>query len=90
MDRCNSREKLLLQYKKYSNFWSILSDRDVLLSILFYSIHSLSQSGYDGLLPNVLVNHKSMGGFEFETKSIGFVQMMSSPMAFTPSNHFSL
>ena len=28
-----------------------------------------------------------MGGFEFETKSIGFVQMMSSPMALTPSKY---
>lgn len=81
----NSREQLLLQYKKYSNIWSILGDRDVLISVVLYSLHTFSQQGFDALFPNVLVNRKSMGGFEFDTKSISFITMVSSVMSFTPS-----
>ena len=60
MEGYNSREQLLIQYKKYSSIWSIFTDRDVLIAVL-------------------------MGGFEFETKSISFITLISSPMSFTPS-----
>ena len=85
MEGYSSREQLLLQYKKYSSYGSILKDRDVLLSILIYSVHTFLQMAYDGLLPNVWVNHKDVGGFEFETQSIGYIQMTSCPMSFASS-----
>ena len=90
MEGYNSREQLLIQYKKYSSIWSIFTDRDVLIGVLLYSLHTFSQQGFDALFPNILVNHKSMGGFEFETKSISFITLVSSPMSFTPSIYMNL
>ncbi|KAK8828911.1 hypothetical protein WA538_000914 [Blastocystis sp. DL] len=80
----DSHEQLLLQYNKYSSYSSILKDRDVLCAVLLYGFHTLAQMAFDSLLPSVLVNERAKGGFELDSRVIGYIQMASCPLSFSP------
>jgi hypothetical protein len=83
MQSYNSHEQLLLQYHKYSNYLSILKDKDILLTIILYFILTFVQMAYDGIFPSVLANKKIYGGFEFDSDAIGYLQMAVSPLSLT-------
>ena len=84
LDGYDSHEQLLLQYHKYSKVSSILKDRDVLCAVLLYGFHTLAQMAFDSLLPSVLVNERAKGGFELDSRVIGYIQMASCPLSFSP------
>ena len=39
---------------------------------------------FDSLLPSVLVNERAKGGFELDSRVIGYIQMASCPLSFSP------
>ncbi|KNB46855.1 tansporter, major facilitor subfamily protein [Blastocystis sp. subtype 4] len=80
----DSHEQLILQYSKYSSYSSILKDRDVLMAVIIYGIHTFAQMSFDALIPNVYVNKQEYGGFQFPVDAIGWIQMTAFPLSFAP------
>ena len=85
MEGYDSLEQLILQYSKYSSYSSILKDRDVLMAVIIYGIHTFAQMSFDALIPNVYVNKQEYGGFQFPVDAIGWIQMTAFPLSFAPS-----
>ena len=88
MQSFNSREQLLLQYHKYSNYTSILKDKDIYLAILLYFILTLMQMSFDGIFPSLLSNRKMFGGFEMDITDISFINMTTAPIALCPCRQY--
>lgn len=80
-DECNEHELLLLEYHEKSSYSTLLRDKDVLLSIVVYTILTFVQMSFDSLVPSVLSNRKKYGGFEMNIKDISFIQMTTSLIA---------
>lgn len=58
-----------------------MKDKDILLSIIIYTILTFTQMSFDSLVPSVLANKKIFGGFEMNIKNISFIQMTTSVIA---------